>query len=106
MQTEGYISGSVQASDGPVSSNLAVNGKGWKGLLLIDTRGLPPADRNELREPKGSLAVRPGIGTHPALRGDACSADMLLATRIAREGWAAVRIAAAPGGVKFAQVRL
>jgi len=66
-----------QACESLASLNLALNGQGWKGLTLIDTPGISPADRDELIELKDFLAARPEIEKHLALRADASSADML-----------------------------
>lgn len=59
------------------SLNLALKGEGWKGLTLIDTPGISPADRNELRELKDFFAARPELEKHLVLRADASSANML-----------------------------
>ena len=66
-----------QAYESLASLNLALNGGGWKGLALIDTPGISPADRNELRELGQFFAARPDIEKHLVLRADATSADML-----------------------------
>jgi flagellar biosynthesis protein FlhF len=66
-----------QACESLASLNLALNGHGWKGLALIDTPGISPADRNELIELKDFFAARPEIEKHLVLRADASSADML-----------------------------
>jgi flagellar biosynthesis protein FlhF len=57
--------------------NLALNGEEWKGLSLIDTPGIAPADRNELDELSAFFANHAGIERHLILRADAGSADML-----------------------------
>ena len=57
--------------------NLALTGEGWKGLALIDTPGLSPADRSEFDDFRGFFSGRPEIETHLVLRADARSADML-----------------------------
>jgi flagellar biosynthesis GTPase FlhF len=59
------------------SLHLALNGADWKGLTLIDTPGMSPADRSELAELQAFFANRSGIEKHLVLRADACSADML-----------------------------
>jgi len=66
-----------QAYESLASLNLALNGEGWKGLALIDTPGISPADRNELREFGQFFTARPEIEKHLVLRADATSADML-----------------------------
>jgi flagellar biosynthesis GTPase FlhF len=63
-----------QACESLASLNLAQE---WKGLVLIDTPGISPADRNELSELKDFFAAQPGIEKHLVLRADASSADML-----------------------------
>ena len=57
--------------------NLALNGEEWKGLSLIDTPGIAPADRNELDELSGFFSTHAEIEKHLVLRADAGSADML-----------------------------
>ncbi len=64
------------------SLNLALNGEGWKGLSLIDTPGLSPADRNEMAEFRTFFAGRREIEKHLVLRADTHSAD--IASVIAR----------------------
>ncbi len=66
-----------QACESLASLNLALNGNRWNGLALIDTPGISPADRNELRELHDFFASRPEIEKHLVLRADANSADML-----------------------------
>jgi flagellar biosynthesis GTPase FlhF len=73
-----------QACESLAGLNLALNGEGlkgltegWKGLTLIDTPGISPADRDELSELKDFFATRPEIEKHLVLRADASSADML-----------------------------
>ena len=66
-----------QACESLASLNLALNGEAWKGLTLIDTPGISPADRHELNELKDFFAARPEIEKHLVLRADASSADML-----------------------------
>jgi flagellar biosynthesis protein FlhF len=59
---------------------LAMKGEPWKGLTLIDTAGISPADHAELREAEAFFAARdnrPEIEKHLVLRADARSADML-----------------------------
>jgi flagellar biosynthesis protein FlhF len=59
------------------SLGLALNGDAWKGLILIDTPGLSPADHEEMRAFAGFLAVRPEIERHLVLRADTRCAEML-----------------------------
>jgi len=66
-----------QSCESLASLNLALNGNAWKGLALIDTPGISPADRCELGELKEFFAARPEIEKHLVLRADASSADML-----------------------------
>jgi flagellar biosynthesis protein FlhF len=56
---------------------LAMNGDAWKGLILIDTPGVSPADRTELSEFTTFFAARPEIEKHLVLRADTRAADML-----------------------------
>jgi flagellar biosynthesis GTPase FlhF len=65
------------ACESLASLNLALSGQECKGLVLIDTRGISPADRNEFSELKDFFAARPEIEKHLVLRADASSADML-----------------------------
>jgi flagellar biosynthesis GTPase FlhF len=60
-----------------LSLGLAQCGQKWKGLVLIDTPGISPADRNEFHELKDFFAARPEIEKHLVLRADASSADMV-----------------------------
>jgi len=66
-----------QACESLASLNLALNGNAWKGLALIDTPGISPADRHELGQLKEFFAARPEIEKHLVLRADASSADTL-----------------------------
>jgi flagellar biosynthesis protein FlhF len=73
-----------QACESLTDLSLVWNGKAWngltedwKGLTLIDTPGISPADRDELGELKDFFAARPEIEKHLVLRADASSADML-----------------------------
>jgi flagellar biosynthesis GTPase FlhF len=66
-----------QACESLASLNLALSGESWKGLALIDTPGISPADRNELGELKHFFATRSEIEKHLVLRADSSSADML-----------------------------
>src|SRR6202034_3270781 len=67
-----------QACESLASLNLALSlaqsGEDWKGLVLIDTPGISPADRSELSELKDFFAARPEIEKHLVLRADASSA--------------------------------
>lgn len=65
-----------QTCESLASLNLALNGDGWKGLILIDTPGISPADRNELDELTRFLAGRAEIEKHLVLRADAAPAEM------------------------------
>lgn len=59
---------------------LAMNGEPWKGLTLIDTAGISPADQAEVREAEAFFASRegrPAIEKHLVLRADSRSADNL-----------------------------
>jgi flagellar biosynthesis protein FlhF len=49
----------------------------WRGLTLIDTPGIAPADRTELIELKNVFTAYPGIEKHLVLRADSSAADML-----------------------------
>jgi flagellar biosynthesis GTPase FlhF len=66
-----------QACESLASLNLALNGEGWKGLVLIDTPGISPADRDELGEFRSFFAARPEIEKHLVLRADAGFADIV-----------------------------
>ncbi len=66
-----------QAYESLAGLNLALSGEQWKGLSLIDTPGIGPADRNELEELTGFFANHAEIEKHLVLRADAGSADML-----------------------------
>jgi flagellar biosynthesis GTPase FlhF len=66
-----------QACESLASLNLALSGEEWKGLVLIDTPGISPADRNEFSELKDFFTARPEIEKHLVLRADASSADSL-----------------------------
>jgi len=65
-----------QAFESLASLNLALNGENWKGLSLIDTPGLSPADRNEMAEFRSFFAARPEIEKHLVLRADTNLADI------------------------------
>jgi flagellar biosynthesis protein FlhF len=56
---------------------LSLNGIAWKGLVLIDTPGISPADRSEIADLARFFGRRPEIEKHLVLRADARSADML-----------------------------
>jgi flagellar biosynthesis protein FlhF len=66
-----------QACESLASLSLALTGEEWKGLVLIDTPGISPADRSEFSELKDFFTARPEIEKHLVLRADASSADML-----------------------------
>ncbi len=55
----------------------ALTGDAWKGLALIDTPGISPADRSEMQEFAGFFSGQPEIETHLVLRANERSADML-----------------------------
>jgi flagellar biosynthesis GTPase FlhF len=55
---------------------LALSGEAWRGLCLIDTPGLSPADRGEYNEFASFFSRRADIEKHLVLRADATSADM------------------------------
>ena len=65
-----------QAFENLAGLNLALNGESWKGLILIDTPGLSPAETTELADLKTFFAHRQDIQTHLVLRSDATSADL------------------------------
>jgi flagellar biosynthesis protein FlhF len=66
-----------QACESLEGLSLALTGEEAKGLALIDTPGISPADRSEFSELKDFFAARPEIEKHLVLRADASSADML-----------------------------
>jgi flagellar biosynthesis protein FlhF len=66
-----------QVCESLATLNLALNGEGWKGLALIDTPGISPADEGELDELRRFFSSRPEIEKHLVLRADGTSADML-----------------------------
>jgi flagellar biosynthesis protein FlhF len=66
-----------QACESLAGLSLALTGEEARGLVLIDTPGISPADRSELSEFKDFFAARPEIEKHLVLRADASSADML-----------------------------
>lgn len=65
-----------QVCESVATLNLALNGDGWKGLLLIDTPGLSPADCGELDEMTRFFSAHPVIEKHLVLRADAAAAEM------------------------------
>jgi flagellar biosynthesis protein FlhF len=65
-----------QAFESLASLNLALNGENWRGLALIDTPGLSPADRSEMAEFRSFFAARPEIEKHLVLRADTNLADI------------------------------
>jgi flagellar biosynthesis protein FlhF len=58
------------------SLSLALNGDTWKGLALIDTPGISPAENLEIAEFAKFFGRWPEIEKHLVLRADARSADM------------------------------
>jgi len=58
------------------SLQLALSGEAWRGLCLIDTPGLSPADRVEYTEFTNFFSRRSDIEKHLVLRADSTSADM------------------------------
>ncbi|SRR5579884_1143908 len=58
------------------SLQLALSGEAWRGLCLIDTPGLAPADRVEYSEFASFFSRRSDIEKHLVMRADATSADM------------------------------
>ncbi len=66
-----------QACESLAGLDLALNGDPWKGLVLIDTPGISPAEGGELDELARFFAARPEIEKHLVLRAGATSADML-----------------------------
>jgi len=56
--------------------HLTLGGETWKGLTLIDTPGISPADRMEISDLGRFFAGHPEIERHLVLRADARSADM------------------------------
>ncbi len=66
-----------EACESLESLHLSLHGAGWKGLILIDTPGLSPADRSETADLARFFTRRPEIEKHLVLRADARSADML-----------------------------
>jgi flagellar biosynthesis protein FlhF len=55
---------------------LALNGDQWKGLSLIDTPGISPAESAEIADFARFFKRRPEIEKHLVLRADARSADL------------------------------
>lgn len=66
-----------QAFEALESLHLALDGDGWKGLALIDTPGLSPAEVLETGSFNRFFARRKEIETHLVLRADSNSADIL-----------------------------
>ena len=66
-----------QAFEALESLHLALEGDGWKGLTLIDTPGLSPAEVLEMGSFSRFFARHPEIEKHLVLRADAGSADSL-----------------------------
>ncbi|MDQ1471885.1 MAG: flagellar biosynthesis protein FlhF [Bryobacterales bacterium] len=59
------------------SLHLALNGDGWRGLILIDTPGLSRSEGPEMAALAGFFARRPEMEKHLVLRSDARVADMI-----------------------------
>jgi flagellar biosynthesis protein FlhF len=66
-----------QACESLGALSLALTGDGWKGLALIDTPGLAPADRSEMEGLRAFFSGRPEIETTLVLRANERSADIL-----------------------------
>ena len=66
-----------QACDSIAELHDALADTTWKGLTLIDTPGIAPADSTELIELKNIFSVHAGIEKHLVLRADSSAADML-----------------------------
>jgi flagellar biosynthesis protein FlhF len=66
-----------QSCESLATLSLALNGDTWKGLILIDTPGISPAEGDELSELSRFFLARPEIEKHLVLRAEATSADML-----------------------------
>jgi flagellar biosynthesis protein FlhF len=66
-----------QACESLASLNLIMAGEAWRGLALVDTPGISPADENELSDFARFFVSHPEIEKHLVLRADAGSADML-----------------------------
>jgi flagellar biosynthesis protein FlhF len=58
------------------SLTLALSGDTWKGLALIDTPGISPAESSEMAEFTNFFSRWPDIEKHLVLRADTRSADM------------------------------
>jgi flagellar biosynthesis protein FlhF len=65
-----------QACESLEGLGLALNGEMWKGLVLIDTPGISPADSAEIGEFARFFKRRPEIERHLVLRADTRSADI------------------------------
>jgi flagellar biosynthesis protein FlhF len=65
-----------QACELPENLTLALNGDMWKGLALIDTLGISPADSVEIGDFARFFRRRPEIEKHLVLRADARPADI------------------------------
>jgi flagellar biosynthesis protein FlhF len=65
-----------QACESLASLHLALNGDGWKGLVLIDTPGLSTGDGAELDDLARFFAGHPEIEKHLVLRAEAGAAGM------------------------------
>jgi len=66
-----------QAFESLESLHLALNGDGWRGLVLIDTPGLCRTDSWEISEFATFFSRRPEIEKHLVLRAEGRTADLL-----------------------------
>jgi flagellar biosynthesis protein FlhF len=66
-----------QACESLESLHLALHGDVWKGLVLIDTPGISPADVAELNGLANFFGRLPRVEKHLVLRADARTADMV-----------------------------
>jgi flagellar biosynthesis protein FlhF len=67
------------AFETPESLHLALNGDGWKGLVLIDTPGISPSEPEEMSGLAGLFSRHPEIEKHLVLRAEASATEMLQA---------------------------
>jgi len=66
-----------QAYDSIAMLDEALGDTGWKGLTLIDTPGISPADRNEFMGLKSVFSSHREIETHLVLHATSSASDML-----------------------------
>lgn len=66
-----------QACESLESLHLILNGDGWKGLVLIDTPGISPAETEEIDALANFFSRLPEIEKHLVLRADARTPDMI-----------------------------